>query len=262
MGMEEEIGRFLLLLVFRIAVFGILYWYVGRLMLRRLKTRAKQKIALVLLILIPTWDIILGYGVYVYTCLTQGGSQIYQPIGQSDGFFAGERQRYNEKDFYLVPHRGFAFIDYKVKNAENGQYLFYRDAWSDANSTDKCQPINMAIFEKEDLNRYKQGQCIVHREIKESEVSPVEYYRNATGILGYFDESLLFKNSVLNIRIDSLFSVVDRKNGKKLAEYRWVSWQGGWIQHLLWIEPEMHCPMKDSAEDDFLAEVFGQSHKK
>lgn len=51
----------------------------------------KANIALAIMILIPTWDVILGFPIYAYLCMTQSGTKIYKTVDNVEGFYIGDR---------------------------------------------------------------------------------------------------------------------------------------------------------------------------
>jgi hypothetical protein len=261
MGLQvKDVLPFLISYTAVVVVIIIFYWWLAKTIINKVyvKTQSltKKRLTLALFLLIPTWDILLEFPIYTYLCKTQSGIKIYNLSNHIEGFYAGERQRYNNKDFSLVPYRGAHFIDYKIKNNQDNIYVYYRDSWVDANSTDKCRPINYSIFMTEDIKMYQQGKCIVHNVIKESEVSPYEYYE-------FQSPKTLRKYDFLHIHINSIASIIDKKNQKVLAEVVEVSWNGGWVLNLLNLCPvesdwRFRCPNFDEKikiDDIFIREV-------
>ena len=54
------------------------------------KSLKKKYIALAIVILIPTWDAILGLPIYLYLCKYHAGVKIYQTVDNVEGFYVGE----------------------------------------------------------------------------------------------------------------------------------------------------------------------------
>lgn len=235
---------------------GVSYWWVAKTTIRKVyqKTQSlvKKRLLLALFLLIPTWDIFLGFPVYLYLCKTQSGIKVYPGDNRVEGFYIGERQRFNQEDFSLVPYRGAHFIDYKVKNNHDNNYTYYRDSWVDANTTEQCRPVNSAIFRNEDFQLYRHGKCIVHSEIQENAVSPYAYDTVQL-------PKILRKLDALHIQINSVQYITDNRNKKTVAEVVEVSWNGGWVFNLLNLRPveeDRICRCPDFEEKMKIDEIF------
>lgn len=126
-------------------------------------TKKAKNIALAIMILIPTWDIILGYPIYKYLCWTKAGVHIYKTIDNVEGFYIGEHSRRYEP---YKPYKGYRYVDYKEK--ESGKY--YRSYWVDNNISKDCVPYGIYKF-GDYANAFYHGKCIVKKEIPESEVT-------------------------------------------------------------------------------------------
>jgi hypothetical protein len=42
------------------------------------------------MLLIPTWDIVLGYPIYKFLCWKDAGVHVYKTVGNVEGFYVGE----------------------------------------------------------------------------------------------------------------------------------------------------------------------------
>ena len=50
----------------------------------------KWIIGISILILIPTWDFIIGYPIFLYLCKYKSGMNIYKSVENVEGFYVGE----------------------------------------------------------------------------------------------------------------------------------------------------------------------------
>lgn len=64
---------------------GISYFVVSR-----IKNKRHKYIAIAVLVLIPTWDIIIGRAMFYGLCLTQGGIHVYQTVDLGPEYFDKE----------------------------------------------------------------------------------------------------------------------------------------------------------------------------
>lgn len=127
-------------------------------------------IALAVMVLIPTWDIVLGYPIYAYLCLTKAGVHIYKTIDNVEGFYVGEKDAEYEP---YKPYKGYKYIEYQeVKHRKpTGKYYrsYWVNFWEDTNAAKNCVPPR---YEYDDYAKaIKRGQCIVKEEIMEKEVT-------------------------------------------------------------------------------------------
>ncbi len=211
------------------------------------KSLIKKRIAIAIFILIPSWDIIIGYPIYKYLCMTQVGVKIYKNVDNVEGFYVGEDLS-TYGNIPPLPYRGYRYIDYKNRTTNAEPYKYYRVSWVDANTTQECIQIGNASSEY-NLNLYKRGKCIIKEEIKESEMSQWEYIEQS---------NMLSKIDFINMRLDSTFSIVSTKNQAKIAEVVRVVWQGGWLYGFLSSIPvgdswKVQCPkIIEIQYDEFL----------
>ena len=127
------------------------------------KSLKKKYIALAIVILIPTWDAILGLPIYLYLCKYHAGVKIYQTVDNVEGFYVGEEsKKYRSPE----PYKGYRYVDYKEK--ESGKY--YRNSWLDNNTSERCIPVGEYLYSGY-AKAFEQGKCIAKEEITENEVS-------------------------------------------------------------------------------------------
>ncbi|MDD5372566.1 MAG: hypothetical protein PHO62_03965 [Sulfurimonas sp.] len=184
----------------------------------------KANIALAIMILIPTWDVILGFPVYAYLCAFESGIKIYKSVDNVEGFYVGKWSKDGYGNVPPLPYEGYRYIDYQeVKNNKpTGKY--FRTSWVDTNKTQECIQIGNASSEYH-LNLYKQGKCIVKEEIDENEVSGWEFAGYKIG-----SETEI---PIININRVISFKFFDKKSNATLGELVEYSWGVGWIRNLL-----------------------------
>jgi hypothetical protein len=164
-------------------------------------TKKSIAITIIIMLLIPTWDIVLGYPIYKFLCWKNAGVHIYKTVDNVEGFYVGKRSKRYEP---YEPYKGYKFVDYKEK--ENGKY--YRSYWVDNNTSKDCIPYGIYKF-SDYAKAFRHGKCIVKKEIPEKEVSQWEYNLRNT-------KSDLFIPVVNIYKITA--PIIDRKNHKNIAK--------------------------------------------
>lgn len=218
-----------------------LYWWLASTIVGKVyvKTQSitKKRIAIAIFILIPTWDVILGFPIYAYLCMTQSGTKIYKTVDNVEGFYVGEQDGSSP----IEPYAGYLFIDYKEKNS--GKY--YRNYWLDNNTSELCIPVGKYLY-SDYANAFKKGRCIAKKEIKESEISRWDtsnQINNDTTLVPYYLEKWTVK-------------IMDKSTGKPLAELINYHYGQGWVaivfsslvQYARWTK----CSLQKSYQDMLL----------
>lgn len=181
------------------------------------KSIQKKNIAIAIMILIPTWDVILGLPVYGYLCLFESGTKIYKTVDDVEGFYIGKRDSKFEPH---EPYEGYKYIDYKEMNHYKPTGKYYRSYWIDSNTSNLCvQPNSKYPFGKY-AKIFKTGKCIAKEEIPESKVSRWEYH------YGNIEKAEIF---LLGIKQIELAFVKDRDEQKQIAETKYIWWKAGFI---------------------------------
>ncbi|ATB70215.1 hypothetical protein SJPD1_2116 [Sulfurospirillum diekertiae] len=173
----------------------------------------KKYIALAIVILIPTWDAILGLPIYMYLCKYHAGVKIYQTVENVEGFYVGEQDK--AKESITLPYKGYNFVDYK--DEKDGKY--YRNSWLDNNTSERCISYKGA-WNPDYTKAFEQGKCIVKEEIAESKVSQWENR-------GY--RMKIFEIPILNIKQEKLFYIKDRHSNIILGEVDDIWWDVGYV---------------------------------
>lgn len=193
-----------------------LYWWLASTVINKVYTRTqsltKKRIAIAIFILIPTWDIILGFPIYAYLCTTQSGAKIYKTVDNVEGFYIGEQSKDYEPQ---VPYKGYRYIDYKEQ--ESGKY--YRSYRLDTNISDLCVPVGIHRFSPY-AEAFSRGKCIAKEEIKENEVSRWEYDTNKN------TEKIIVP--IIKIK-ETVIAIRDRKQDKNIAENRSYRMDQNWV---------------------------------
>lgn len=68
----------------------------------------------VIFILIPTWDVIIGYPVW-QKYKKESGVKIYKTVNNVDGFYIWEQSREHEPCY---PYAGYKYIEYKERGGK------------------------------------------------------------------------------------------------------------------------------------------------
>ncbi len=66
------------------------YMFAAYFIVKLQKNRRKKIIAAIIMILIPTWDVIIGRAVFYTLCATQGGVHVYQTVELGPEYFDKE----------------------------------------------------------------------------------------------------------------------------------------------------------------------------
>jgi len=170
----------------------------------------RANIALAIMILIPTWDVILGFPIYAYLCLFKSGVKIYKTVDDVEGFYVGERSIKHEP---IEPYKGYKFIDYKETKYQEPTGKYYRSYWVDYFKNQEM--ANMCVYppypnsSRPYTQAFKSGKCIVKEEIAESEVSRWEYDTNRN----------IHKVVVPIVKIEkTVVAIRDRNQNQNIAE--------------------------------------------
>ena len=197
----------------------------------------KANIALAIMILIPTWDVILGFPIYAYLCMTQSGVKIYKTVDNVEGFYVGEL----DVNYPYAPYKGYQYKDYKGEKSDK----YYRNYWINNNTSDLCIPVGKYLY-GDYAKAFKQGRCVAREEIAESEVSQWEY---KGGI-----ETTAFI-PFLGISKSVSQKIIDRRKGEVLSEIIEYPWDQGWlISSTNYIIPLVvfHCERKFALNEGYI----------
>lgn len=185
---------------------------------KKTKNIKKMFIALAIMILIPTWDVIIGYPIYKFLCWTSAGVHIYKTVDNVEGFYVGEQQNQYEP---VKPYDGYKYVDYKEMDFSKPTGKYYRSYWLDSNSSKECiKPRYPDSPYDEYTKAFKQGKCIVKEEMAESEVSRWEYDTNRN----------IHKVVVPIVKIEkTVVAIRDRNQNQNIAENIRYNLDQNWV---------------------------------
>jgi len=201
-----------------LVLFGAaIYLLVGLLIIVLVAKSTKGRIiGIIILALIPTWDVIVGYPTFWYLCKFKSGVKIYKTVENVEGFYVGEKPGLVEP---LRPYSNYRYTDYY--NSYKKRY--YRSYWLDNTSSDLCyQPKKKKWYQDE----FDKGRCLARKELQIDQLSQFELkgsserreWKNIIPLLG------VYKNPN---------QIIDRKTGQVLGEQVIYNWNQGWLNTFL-----------------------------
>ena len=131
-------------------------------------TKKARNIALAIMILIPTWDVILGFPIYTYLCLFEAGTKIHKTVDNVEGFYVGKQSKNYEP---YEPYKGYKYIDYKEEKSNKYYRSYWVNYWENTNASKLCVQPDPKYPNRQYAKVFKTGKCIVKKEISEGEVS-------------------------------------------------------------------------------------------
>jgi len=208
-----------------------------------------KRIVIAIFLLIPTWDIIIGYPIYQYYCYTQSGEKIYKTVEDVDGIYTGTWKKEHDP---VEPSKIYKYVDYKEK--ESGKY--FRSYWLDSNTSKLCvQPrnLNNPNYKDDYTKAYMSGKCIAKQEIPFEQISRYGFesiYGDDDTYKGGFpalkekekDIEILWVDwgtpsllvvPILGINKGKSHSIYDRADKTYLQENSGVCWNKGILSSLL-----------------------------
>lgn len=200
----------------------------------RTKKKLYKNLMLALFVLIPTWDIVIGYPIYKYLCYTNAGVHVYKTVENVEGFYVGEKTEQFKQLFpYIMPYDGYRYIDYKGRHTKG----FLRTSWIESNTSYECIKPNMQVPIKYNkyLQEYSKGRCLVTKEIDADEVSQWEYdlnYNSLEELSSWkYNPSYNYAQEVIPIvHINKKTAQIkDRKNNQVIAQNVGYSLDQNWL---------------------------------
>jgi len=186
-----------------IIAYGILLLIILYVTSKITKNKKAHIAVFVLWLLIPTWDLFLGYPVYWYLDKYESGIKVYKRINNVEGFYVGEKNRNCEPN---EPYSGYRYIDYKEK--ESGKY--YRK------------------YRLPDTTSAAGLQSVGTKEIMKSAVSP---YWLCDDSLYHQHGSIIL--SLLNLAQPAPLLIQNRHKHQPLGELDYYRWQGSWMVKMI-----------------------------
>ncbi len=201
-----------------LVLFGAaIYLLIGLLIIVLVAKSTKGRIlGIIILALIPTWDVIVGYPTFWYLCKFKSGVKIYKTVENVEGFYAGER---DEKITPWIPDKNYKYMDYRIK--ETGQY--YRSYWLNNNTSANCyKPSKKNAYDREyQVSFYEKGRCFAVLPLQPEEVSRYEVHRFDEG------EKIL---PVIQLKKYRRRKITDRQTSRILAKDIEYFWNRGWLR--------------------------------
>ena len=205
-----------------ILVIGVGYYYLSKFIIKstykKYGTKKAKYIATAIMVLIPTWDIVLGYPIYAYLCLTKAGVHIYKTVDNVEGFYVGEKDAQYEP---YEPYKGYKYIEYQEVRHQKPTGKYYRsywvNFWEDTKYSQLCVPPHR---DNDDYAKaVKSGHCIVKEEIDEGDVSRWEIGQQ----VNY--ETIVIPNYITRWTA----RIMDKRSQQSLAELINYDYGEGWV---------------------------------
>jgi len=222
-------------------------------------TKKAKYIATAIMVLIPTWDVILGFPIYAYLCATKAGVHIYKTVDNVEGFYVGEKDIANQP---YEPYKGYKYIEYQEVKDQKPTGKYYRSYWvnyfKDRSESQYCvYPRYQNSPTHPYTKAFSEGKCIVKKEISEGEVSrwSTVWNSNTNKIKNYY----LVKIYGLGISVKKVGQIQDRSVKKILSEQFSVDWNKGWLLGFLSSIETGHPKIKFCGID--YSNVFELEHK-
>ncbi|PHQ88537.1 MAG: hypothetical protein COB42_08635 [Sulfurimonas sp.] len=187
---------------------------------KKFATKKSKYIAIAIMVLIPTWDVILGFPVFAYLCVFESGTKIYKSVDNVEGFYVGDRDSKFEPH---EPYKGYKYIEYKEMNYYKPTEKYYRSYWLDNNTSILCINPNPKLPNSAYSHKFRSGKCIAKEEISRDLLSRWE--------VGWANEES--KVVILGISFIKGNIIQDINTNNILAEDYKVRWSGGWINSLI-----------------------------
>lgn len=202
-----------------LVLFGAaIYLLIGLLVIVLVAKSTKGRIiGIVILALIPTWDVIIGYPTFWYLCKFRSGVKIYKTVENVEGFYVGG---WDKRSTPRMPDKSYKYTDYKIEGTDQ----YYRSYWLDDTASEDCYKPK-----KEDEYKYKdtfhqEVPCFAVLPLQPEEVSRYEVHRFDEG------EKIL---PFMQLKKYRRQKIADRYVSKTLAEDIGFFWNRGWLRATL-----------------------------
>ncbi len=183
----------------------------------------KANIALAIMILIPTWDVILGFPIFAYLCVFESGTKIHKTIDNVEGFYIGKYEVNDDNYNPKAPYKGYGYIDYQETKDKKPTGRFFRNYWLDNNTSKFCVNPNLRYPNSTYSHQFRSGKCVAKEVISENKISRWE-------VDGIYNRTYI---PILAIHYTEENSIRDRLTNEILLVNYSVSWSGGWINSLI-----------------------------
>ncbi len=195
----------------------LIYLLIGMfIILSTLKTIKGRVIGFIILALIPSWDVIIGYPVFLYLCKYKSGVKIYKTVKNVEGFFIGKIPSQAE------PVRLYNHYNY-VEYQRSSNLKYYRSYWLNNINSDLCVKPKSTWY----IEEFNKGRCLAREEVQFNQLSQFE--------LKSSKERYMWKSifPLLGIYKNPTQISYDRKTKEILGELIIYHWDKGWIHNFL-----------------------------
>lgn len=203
-----------LTIIFGLVCYVLLARFVATLIVKKTKRLLYKRLVIAFFILLPTWDVIIGFPIYWSLCKFHSGMEIYKTVENIQGFYIGEKL---SKWSPLIPMNGYQYIDYKQRYSNK----FFRNKWLDNNTDSNCyKPIGDFVVH-EYKEAFKAGRCIA--------VVPLEFKNIAKYEVQRPDERYSQILPIIKIEKIVARTIIDRESKNELSEVVYFRWNHGWL---------------------------------
>lgn len=209
-----------LLFIFSLVCYVLIARFVAKLVFKKTERVLYKRLAIAFFILLPTWDIIIGYPLYWYLCKSEAGIEIHETIDDVQGYYVGVNLN---KWSLLLPIDGFQYVDYTLKYSDK----FFRNSWLDNNTDEACYQPTGQLASQSYKEAFNSGKCITISEITKAHLSRYEVNTS----------SELRTQIVPFLKIEKIISpvITDRLRKKELSRFVFFRWDRGWVANSLTI---------------------------
>ncbi|PHQ88539.1 MAG: hypothetical protein COB42_08645 [Sulfurimonas sp.] len=190
---------------------------------KKFTTKKSKYIAIAIMVLIPTWDVVLGFPVFAYLCVFESETKIYKSVDNVEGFYIGKYESNNDKYNPLEPYKGYKYIEYQETNNKKITGKYFRNYWLDNNTSTLCVNPKPKLPNSAYTHKFRSGKCIAKEEISRDLLSRWE-------VDGFYKKiELVF----LGILFTEASLIRDRFSGETLLKDYSARWSGGWVNSLI-----------------------------
>lgn len=201
-------------IIFGLTCYVLLARFITKLVFKKTKRLLYKRLAIAFFILLPTWDVIIGFPLYWYLCKFHSGMEIYKTVDDVQGFYVGEKYK---KWQPIMPEKGYEYVDYKLTGTDQ----YYRSTWLNDNTHEDCYlPTRKAGKYRK---AFEAGRCLIVDPISFDSVS--RYEVTFPGSANSGQESIFFLTIVKFVSIE----IVDRKSGSTISSLINYKWNQGWV---------------------------------
>lgn len=203
-----------LTITFGLVCYVLLARFVTKLILNKTKSLLYKRLAIAFFILLPTWDVIIGFPIYWYLCEFHSGVKIYKSVDNVQGFYVGEKL---SKWSPLIPMEGYQYVDYKQKYSNQ----YFRNKWLDNNTDSSCRKPTGQFILREYKKAFENGKCIAVVPLESENLTKYEVQR----------PDKRYTQILPIIKIEKIVArkIIDRESKNELSKVIYFRWNQGWV---------------------------------